>query len=225
LLDELKLADNTLLIFSSDNGGVGGYEREGIKAGNGITDNAPLRGGKGMLYQGGVTVPFIFRWPGRIPKSTECGEPIISVDLYPTFLAVAGAATPANYPLDGENLLPLLTSGGTARLQRDAIYWHFPGYLGAGANSWRTTPAGAIRAGDWKLLEFFEDKHVELYNLNEDVGERKNLAASLPDKAAELRTRLAAWRQELKAPMPTPNLEQGKAAPGRKKKGKSSEPD
>jgi arylsulfatase A-like enzyme len=171
-----------------------------------------------MLYQGGVSVPFIFRWPGSIPKGTESTEPIVSVDLYPTFLAVASAPSPANYPLDGENLLPLLTSGGKVKLQRDAIFWHFPGYLGAGQNSWRTTPAGAIRTGDWKLIEFFEDNHVELYNLKEDIGEHHNLAADKPETVSELRTRLAHWRQDLKAPMPTPNKEQGKAGPARKKK-------
>jgi arylsulfatase A-like enzyme len=228
LLDELKLAENTLVIFASDNGGVGGYEREGIKKANGITDNAPLRGGKGMLYEGGVRVPYIFRWPGKIPAGTVCETPINSVDLYPTLLEVAGAAPPAGYPLDGESYLKLLTSGGKATLKRDAIYWHFPGYLGAGENAWRTTPAGAIRSGDWKLIEFFEDGRLELYNLRDDLGEKNNLSSKMPDKTMELHAKLVAWRQELKAPMPTKNTAQdssAKAAKRAKKQKKKAEAD
>src|SRR5437588_8267230 len=101
LLDELKLADNTVLIFSSDNGGVGGYVREGIKQGGDVTDNAPLRSGKGSLYEGGVRVPYVFRWPGQIPSGTVCDTPINSVDLYPTLLELAGGTPPAGQPLDG----------------------------------------------------------------------------------------------------------------------------
>ncbi|MBI3850017.1 MAG: sulfatase [Verrucomicrobia bacterium] len=226
LLDELKLAEKTLVIFSSDNGGVGGYEREGIKKANGITDNAPLRGGKGMLYEGGIRVPYIFRWPGKIPKGTVCDTPINSVDLYPTLLEVAGASPSPNYPLDGESYLKLLTSGGKATLNREAIYWHFPGYLGAGENTWRTTPVGAIRSGDWKLLEFFEDGRLELYNLRDDLGEKNNLVAKLPDKVRELHAKLVAWRQELKAPMPTKNTEQrppAKPERGAKKRNKADD--
>jgi arylsulfatase A-like enzyme len=208
LLDELKLADNTLVIFSSDNGGVGGYQREGIKRERSVTDNAPLRGGKGMLYEGGHRVPYIFRWPGKIPKSASTDVPIISVDFYPTLLEIAGAKAPPNCPLDGVSYLKVLTSGGKEKLNRDAMYWHFPGYLGAGEGAWRTTPAGAIRSGDWKLLEFFEDGRLELYNLRDDLSEKNNLAAKMPDKASELHARLVAWRQELKAPMPTKNTEQ-----------------
>ncbi len=201
-LDELGLADNTLVIFSSDNGGVGGYEREGIDA-KSITDNAPLHGGKGMLYEGGIRVPYIFRWPGKIPAGIACNEPINSVDLYPTLLELAGAETPPQ-PLDGVSYLALLKSGGETKLDRDALYWHFPGYLGS-KQTWRTTPAGAIRSGDWKLIEFFEDGRLELYNLREDVGETNNLAEKMPDKANELHARLQAWRKEIKAPMPTRN--------------------
>ena len=218
LLEELKLVENTLVIFASDNGGVGGYEREGIKAANGITDNAPLRGGKGMLYEGGIRVPYIFRWPGKIAKGTVCAEPINSVDLYPTLLEIAGAERPANYPLDGVSYVKLLTAEGQGKLERDAIYWHFPGYLGAGQGSWRTTPAGAIRAGDWKLVEFFEDNHVELYNLRDDLSEKQNLAAAQPAKAWELHEKLATWRAALQAPMPTKNTEIGKPSPAGKKK-------
>ncbi len=219
LLDELKLADNTVLIFSSDNGGVGGYTREGIRKGNDITDNAPLRGGKGMLYEGGIRVPYIARWPGKIPKGTQCDQPINSVDLYPTLLELAGGEGPSAYPLDGKSYVPLLTSGGKAQLGRESIYWHFPGYLGAGQENWRTKPVSVIRAGDWKLLEFLEDKRLELYNLRQDLGETNNLATSLPDKTTELHAKLIAWRKELHAPMPTAN-EPSKAEPVPKKKRK-----
>lgn len=202
LLDELKLSDNTLLIFASDNGGVGGYEREGIRGGS-ITDNAPLRGGKGMLYEGGIRVPYIARWPGKVAAGKVCDEPINSVDLYPTLLAVADAPQPENYPLDGVSYLDLLT--GSARAQRPPLFWHFPGYLGAGGGTWRTTPAGAIRSGDWKLVEFFEDGRLELYDLKNDLGEKQDLAAKEPDRVKDLHAQLQAWRNMVHAPMPTKN--------------------
>ena len=197
-LDELKLTDNTIILFASDNGGVGGYEDIG---GKGITDNAPLRGGKGMLYEGGTRVPLIFRWPGHTKPGTTTDVPTIHVDLYPTLLELASAAKPAQ-TLDGESLVPLIT--GTAdKLKRDAIYVHFPGYLeGYGTNQWRTTPVSTIQMGDWKLLEYFETGTKELYNLRDDPGERKNLAAAMPDKVEALHGRLSAWRSDLKAPVP-----------------------
>jgi arylsulfatase A-like enzyme len=206
LLDELKLADNTVLIFSSDNGGVGGYEREGIKGGGDVTDNAPLRSGKGSLYEGGTRDPFIVRWPGVTKSGTTTEVPAIHVDIYPTFLDIAGAKAPADYTLDGESLVPLFRDGG-ASLKRDAIYQHFPGYLGAGPGSWRTTPVGLVEVGDWKLMEFFEDHRLELYNLRDDLGEKTNLAEKMPDKAKELHAKMLAWREAIKAPMPTPNTD------------------
>lgn len=202
-LKELGLDKNTLVIFSSDNGGVGGYERWGINGGS-ITDNAPLHGGKGMLYEGGIRVPYIFSWPGVIPAGETCDQPINSVDLYPTLLEVTGASSPPQ-KLDGRSYLAVLQSGGKQSIERDAIYWHFPGYLGAGGDTWRTTPAGAIRSGAWKLHEFFEDGRVELYNLRDDVGETKDLSTEKPEKAAELKAKLAAWRTDVGAPMPTKN--------------------
>jgi len=205
-LDELKLADNTLVIFSSDNGGIGGYVRDGLKQGE-ITDNAPLRSGKGSLREGGIRVPLIARWPGKIAPGTTCKTPVNSVDLYPTLLEVAAAQLPAKYPLDGVSYLKLLTSDGKAALTREAIYWHFPGYTGANPGKFRSLPVGAIRAGDWKLLEFFEDGRLELYNLRADIGEQKDLAASMPEKVKELHARLVAWRKEISAPMPTLNTE------------------
>ncbi len=217
LLDELDLSKKTLVIFSSDNGGVGGYEREGIKGGS-ITDNAPLRGGKGMLYEGGVRVPYIFRWPGTIPAGSSSDQAIHSVDLYPTLLAVTATPPPASHPLDGVSYLGLLKTGGKEVLARKALFWHFPGYLGAAGGTWRTLPAGAVRAGDWKLIEFFEDNRVELYDVRNDVGQKKDLAADKPEKVKELRATLVAWRQSLKAPMPTPNVP-GSIKPPKKKAG------
>jgi arylsulfatase A-like enzyme len=202
-LERLKLSEKTLVIFSSDNGGVGGYARErlGTKRGD-VTDNAPLRGGKGMLYEGGIRVPWVFRWPGKVPAGVVCEEPITSVDLYPTLLELAGAKAPAKQPLDGVSVVRVLT-GAKETLGRDALFWHFPGYLGQGPGRWRTTPAGAIRSGDWKLLEFFEDGRLELYNLRDDAGEKKNRKDDNPDLAKSLHAKLLAWRKEIGAPMPT----------------------
>lgn len=198
-LDELKLAEKTVVIFASDNGGVGGYAEIG---GKGVTNNAPLRGGKGMLYEGGVRVPFIVRWPGVAPAGTTCSEPSIHVDVYPTLLEIAAAPAPKQ-TLDGVSLAPLLRDP-QAKLARDAIYVHFPGYLeGYATKSWRTTPVGTIQSGDWKLLEYFEDGRLELYNLADDPGEAKNLAATEPERAKALQAKLAAWRTQLSAPMPT----------------------
>lgn len=203
VLDELKLADNTVLIFTSDNGGVGGYSREGLKRAGGITDNAPLRSGKGSLYEGGTREPFIVRWPGVTKPGSVCDVPTIHVDLYPTFLELAAASKPPQV-LDGESLVPLFRDPSTS-LKRDAIFQHFPGYLGAGKDSWRTTPVSLIQIGDWKLMEFLEDGRLELYNLRNDIGETRNLAREMPEKTRDLHARLLAWRADIKAPMPTKN--------------------
>ncbi len=199
-LDELNLAANTVVIFSSDNGGVGGYLREGLKKAGDVTDNAPLRSGKGSLYEGGVRVPWIIRWPGKAPTGTT-DTPIISVDLMPTLLELSGGKAPDQQPLDGVSMVACITSGGKAGPQRD-LFWHFPGYLGAGKDSWRTTPVGVIRSGDWKLLEFFEDGRKELYNLRDDESQKSDLSARQPDKVKELHDRLVAWRKAVSAPMP-----------------------
>jgi arylsulfatase A-like enzyme len=202
-LDDLKLADDTVVIFSSDNGGVGGYVREGVKKAGDVTDNAPLRSGKGSLYEGGVRVPWVVRWPGKVPAGTT-DVPVISVDLLPTLASLGGAKLPANQPLDGASLVECLTSGGKAAPARD-LFWHFPGYLGAGAGQWRTTPAGAIRSGNWKLIEFFETGTLELYDLAADVSQKTNLAEKEPERVKELHAKLVAWRKAVGAPMPTPN--------------------
>jgi arylsulfatase A-like enzyme len=225
-----------VIIFASDNGGVGGYDRPdglirepgkegkgkagknaGEEGGGGITDNTPLRSGKGSLYEGGVRVPFIVRWPGKVAAGAALGTPTAHVDLFPTLLELSGAAKPRQV-LDGESLLPLLL-GKSSTLKRDAIFQHFPGYLGSGAGKWRTTPVSLIQMGDWKLMEYLEDGHLELYNLKDDLGETKNLASTNPDKAKELHQRLIAWRKETNAPMPTPNKGEA-AAPAAKKSGK-----
>lgn len=210
-LDKQGLAENTVLIFSSDNGGVGGYAREGIKKGGDVTDNTPLRSGKGSLYEGGTRVPFIVRWSGVTAAGSSTDTPTIHVDLYPTFSEIAGATAPEGQPLDGESLAPLFRDA-KAPLKRQAIYQHFPGYLGAGDNTWRTTPVGTMIAGSWKLMEFFEDHHLELYNLSDDIGETKNLATTNPDKAKELHTQMLAWRESIGAKMPTANTPQEPAA-------------
>lgn len=222
-LEKQGLAENTVLVFTSDNGGVGGYTREGIKKGGDVTDNSPLRSGKGSLYEGGTRVPFIVRWPGVVKPGTQVDVPSVHVDIYPTLVEIAGAKAPENQPLDGESLAPLFRDG-TASLKRDAIYQHFPGYLGAGEGTWRTTPVGLIQQGPWKLMEYFEDGRLELYNLAEDIGETKNLATAQPEKAAELRAKMVAWREAIHAPMPTPNKPMEKPAAkkgeGKKKKKK-----
>jgi arylsulfatase A-like enzyme len=226
-LAELGLAENTVFIFASDNGGVGGYGRpDGLirEAGaakthaGGVTDNAPLRSGKGSLYEGGVRVPFIVRWPGKIAAGATLDTPTVHVDLFPTLLELAGAPKPRQ-TLDGESLVPLLLGKATG-LRRDAIFQHFPGYLGSGPGLWRTTPVSVVQMGDWKLMEYLEDGHLELYDLKADLGETRNLATAEPAKAKELLDRLNAWRKETQAPMPTPNKPTEPAAGEKKGKGK-----
>jgi arylsulfatase A-like enzyme len=145
--------------------------------------------------------------------------PTVHVDLYPTMLDIAGAPGPRQV-LDGESLVKLFRDPA-AKLQRDAIFQHFPGYLGAGADAWRTTPVSVIQSGDWKLMEFLEDGRLELYNLADDIGETRNLAKDNPAKAKELHARLVLWRNQVNAPMPSKNDGAGAAAESKRKaKGK-----
>lgn len=204
-LEELRLAENTVVIFSSDNGGLGGYySTEQPSEKRGFTDNAPLRGGKGTLYEGGIRVPFVVRWPGVVKAGTTSEVPLAHVDVYPTLLEIAGGKPRAGTVFDGVSFAGVLRDPA-ATLRREAIYWHFPGYLESYVHpqGWRTGPVGAIHAGDFKLLEFFESGKVELYNLREDVGEKRDLAGQMPAKAKELQARLAAWRKTIGAAMPT----------------------
>ena len=164
-----------------------------------VTSNFPLRSGKGSLYEGGVRVPLIVRWPGRTPPAGgECREPVTTADLFPTLLAAAGLRPDPATSADSTDLGPLLTNPA-ATLHRDALYWHYPHYYET------TTPVGSIRAGQWKLLEYFEDGRRELYDLNADPSERTNLAAAQPDRVSDLYGRMVAWRKQVGANMPTPN--------------------
>lgn len=167
-------------------------------------------------------MPFIVRWPGKVAAGATFGAPTAHVDLFPTLLEIAGAPAPRQ-ALDGESLLPLLV-GKSAALKREAIFQHFPGYLGSGPGLWRTTPVSVVQMGDWKLMQYLEDGHLELYNLADDLGETKNLATANPAKAKELLARLEAWRQETRAALPTPNKggagKDAGTAPTAKKAGK-----
>jgi arylsulfatase A-like enzyme len=184
-LERLELTNNTLIVFTSDNGGFAG-----------VSDNRPLRAAKGHLYEGGIRVPLIVRWPGVVQPATTCDVPVISMDFYPTLLEAAGVPRIATEAPDGESLMPLLKR--TGRLARDAIFFHYPNYAWHGSNRL----GSAIRSGPYKLIEHFDDDSVELFKLTDDLGETHNLAGQLPELATKLRSRLVAWRQETGAAMP-----------------------
>lgn len=190
-LDTLGLAENTVVIFTSDNGGyVNEYD------GRRVTNNAPLRSGKGSLYEGGIRVPLIIRWPGETSAGRECDQPVCSTDFYRTVLEMAGLEAGAEQAPDGLSLAALLRHPET-RLEREALYFHYPHYYAT------TTPVSSVRTGDWKLLEYFEDGRVELFNLTEDLGEQHDLAAEMPERAAALREQLNNWRESIDAQLPT----------------------
>jgi len=189
-LESRKLADHTVVVFFSDNGGYTEKYR-----GQTVTSNAPLRSGKGSLYEGGVRVPFLIRWPGVTKGGTVCDTPMISCDFFPTLLEIAGI--PASSP-DGVSLVPLLRDPSARLAERD-LFFHYPHYYAT------TSPVSMIRSGDWKLLEYFEDGHVELYHLKSDPSETRNRAGSDPAKAAELRTKLDTWRKQTGARLPVKN--------------------
>jgi arylsulfatase A-like enzyme len=193
-LEELKIGDRTVIVFTSDNGGLSVKEGPNTPA----TSNAPLRAGKGYLYEGGIREPLIVRWPGVTKPGRVCDVPVSSVDYYPTILEIAGVKARPQQVLDGVSLVPLLKE--TGKLKRTALYWHYPHYSNQGGK-----PGGAIRRGDFKLLEFYEDGKRELYNLNKDIGEKTDLAAKMPEKVKELQRMLKKWRQAVDAQMPAPN--------------------
>lgn len=191
-LADAGIAEKTYLIFTSDNGGT----RQFV---------APLRGGKGSLYEGGLRVPAVIRGPG-IAAAGRCSRPILSMDWFPTALALAGVPLPEGQRIDGTSLVPLLT--GASQLPERDLFWHFPCYVGG------TSPCSAIRSGDWKLIEFFESGTTELYDLSKDPAESRNVAAAEPDKARSLLARLRTWQQSTSAPRPSqpnPDYVQGSA--------------
>ena len=189
-LKELEIDKNTLIIFTSDNGGL---DRNGSP-----TENAPLRSGKGYAYEGGIRVPFLVRWPGVIPAGKISDEPVCSIDILPTVVEAAGAKAPSDRAIDGLSLMPHLKSGGTARLLRDDLLWHFPHYRHAPG------PYSIIRQGNHKLIKFWGGP-FELYDLKEDLGEARNLAATMPKRVSELDTLLLKRLKETGARLPREN--------------------
>lgn len=202
-LKENKLEDNTIVVFHSDNGGIiGNYW------GGKITNNTPLKSGKGDIYEGGVRVPLVFKWPQKI-KAGELNHTLaISPDIYTTILKLADKSTTFKNDIDGQDLSPLLLDN--KEIDREAIYWHYPHYHPEGAK-----PYSAVRKGDWKLIQIFEEKTLQLYNLKEDIGETKNLVSEHPEKTKELLDNLNNWREKVHAQMPTTNPDYDKEQEGR----------
>ena len=204
LLDELErlgLEDRTVVVFTSDNGGVGGYRRAGVEGMREITDNAPLRGGKGMLYEGGIRVPLLVRDP-RGDAGGLCEVPITSVDFLPSFCELAGAPIGERVFCDGESFVPLLHGERPEGLVERELFWHFPGYLQADGErgTWRTTPAAALRRGSWKWIEFYEQGEGELYDLALDEGETRDRSHEQVRRAASMREGLFGWQRRVGAP-------------------------
>jgi arylsulfatase A-like enzyme len=189
-LDELGLSENTIVIFTSDNGGLSTAE-------GAPTSNLPLRTGKGWMYEGGIRVPLVVRWPAEIKSGTVLSTPVSSPDFFPTLLAAADVKPARGQVLDGVNLLPLFKG---RNLRERPLFWHYPHYGNQGG-----APGAAIRKGDWKLVEWMEDDRVELYNLAEDIGEQTDLAKIEAKRAAKLLAELRDWQKEIGATFPTPN--------------------
>ena len=191
-LDELKIADRTIVIFFSDNGGFS--HARGKK--NDVTDNAPLRMGKGYLYEGGIREPLLIRFPGLVKPGTVCKQPVVSTDFYPTLLELAGVPAKPEQHADGLSLAPILKDPDS-KLDRDAIYFHYPHDSPQGGK-----PSGAVRAGQWKLVEHFGNGQLELFNLGDDTGETKDLSKEKPQILESLHTKLKEWRKSVDAQMP-----------------------
>jgi hypothetical protein len=191
-IDSLGLGERTIIVFTSDNGGLHVLEFTKTPA----THNTPYRAGKGFVYEGGHRIPAIVRWPGRIKEKTTSAVPIVSMDWTPTFLAAAGIKTDDR--LDGVNLLDLLTKGDAPAAR--PLFWHFPHYDNQGGR-----PGGAVRDGDWKLIEHYEDGRCELFDLAKDPGEARDLSAEQPARVAELRGKLEKWRRDVAAQPNTAN--------------------
>lgn len=189
-LERLNLAGDTVIIFMSDNGGLSTSEGH-------PTSNLPLRAGKGWLYEGGIREPMIIRAPGITKPKSVCSQPVSSIDFYPTMLELAGMSPRPDHHIDGVSLVPLLKGQSVARR---SIFWHYPHYGNQGG-----APGGAIRNGDWKLIEWYENDELELFNLKEDIGEHNNLAKEYPERIRLLHSKLKAWRESVGAKMPTAN--------------------
>ena len=197
-LDSQGLGDDTLVLFCSDNG-----------AHSDISSQAPHRSGKGSYFEGGIREPLVVRWPGKVVPDSSCDFPVMGIDFFPTFLEAAQLPVPENKVLDGLSLVPLLTQ--FSPIAERILFWHFPVYLQAYAGKaddshdplFRTRPGSALRQGKWKFHEYFEDGRLELYDLDADPGERKNVASLYPEKTTELHQVMQAWRGELQAPVPT----------------------
>ena len=200
-LEDEGLSEQTLVVFTSDNGGLATSEGS-------PTCNFPYREGKGWCEEGGTRVCQLMRWPGVIQPQTRSFTPVSSTDFYPTFLEAAGLPLRPEQHCDGESLMPIMQ--GRDILTREAIYWHYPHYSNQGG-----APAAAMVAGDWKLIEFFEDGQVELFNLRDDPGEQNDRAASAPDRAASMLASLKTWQSDVEARIPEPNPDyQAAKAPG-----------
>jgi arylsulfatase A-like enzyme len=187
-LDDLDLAERTVIIFTSDNGGL-----------LNVTNNAPLRSGKGYPYEGGIREPVIVRWPKVIKPGTISQEPMTSVDYFPTICELAGAALPRERAIDGVSLVTHLKSNGKKSLGRDALYWHFPHYRGD------VVPYSIVRAGDWKLIKRYEGKTFELFNLRDDLSEKNDLSQKMPEKVQQLDAKLTDWLKTTNAKLPIAN--------------------
>jgi arylsulfatase A len=218
-LDDLGLRQNTIVVFESDNGGVHRLRMPKAEAtadgkwhltrGDSVFDNAPLREGKGSLYEGGIRVPLIVRWPGQVKPGSLCATPVHVVDWMPTLFQVAGASAPANYPIDGVSIVPLLQGRDIAPR---ALFWYAPFY----ELRWNAVPSAVIRDGDWKLIESFGDsftaddvyvpgRRVELYNLKDDIGETRDLSATQTARRDELLDKLRQWMKTVNASIPAAN--------------------
>ncbi len=198
-VDELGLGENTLIIFSSDNGGTGG-----------VSQLAPLRGEKGSLFEGGIRIPCLMRWTGRIAPDSTSDTPITSVDFLPTFASLGGAELPTRQPVDGVDISPLMFGQS---IPERSIFWHYPMYLSGkglqvrmadGVNySWRGFPSTSMRRGQYKMIEFLETDTAALYDLSQDPGEQHDLSGAMPDLADRMRAELDAWQASTKAPIPS----------------------
>ncbi len=204
-LEELELVNKTVVIFTSDNGGKvaqpGEFTDADMGPRVGPTSNAPLRWGKATPYEGGIRVPVIIRWPGVVKPGRVSHLPITTVDYFPTILEIAGLNPPADRPIDGESLVPILKNSGN--LKRKAIFWHYPHY-----HRYTNSPYSIIRSGDWKLIKWYDhSKQFELYNLKDDISEKNDLSRKMPEKVKKLNSDLETWLKSVGAKMPVLNPE------------------